>query len=124
MTAIEAATFYVEMGFHPVPIPTREKAPVLDGWQTLRLTAGDLRRYFNGAPQNIGLLLGDEYGSTDVDLDCPEALAVAAEFLPETRMIFGRQSSQRSHHFYRMDPPAKSKRYMDPVNKEVIVELR
>src|SRR5437016_9106164 len=102
MTALEAAGFYLEMGFHPVPIPTREKAPALNGWQTLRLTGPELPKYFNGSPLNVGLLLGDEYGSTDVDLDCPEALAVAPEFLPETRMIFGRHSSPRSHHFYRM----------------------
>ena len=50
-----------------------------------------LPEYFNGAEQNIGVLLGDPSGHTvDVDLDCPEALALAGWFLPPTGCKFGR----------------------------------
>ena len=46
-------------------------------------------QYFNGKPQNIGLRLGDKYGSADVDCDCAEAITAARDLLPETGMIFG-----------------------------------
>jgi hypothetical protein len=124
VTALEAAGFYIGRGLHPIPIPSREKAPKLDNWLALRLTAAELPRYFNGAPSNIGVILGDEYGLADVDLDCPEAITVAEEFLPETAMVFGRKSAPASHRFYRCDPPVRSKRLQDPVNKQTIVELR
>jgi hypothetical protein len=61
-------------------------------------------QYFNGAAQNIGLLLGDKFGSTDVDCDCPEAIMGARKLLPETGLIFGRRSKPFSHYLYRSDP--------------------
>jgi hypothetical protein len=82
MTPRQAAEFYVRKGMFPVPIPTREKKPVIDDWPALRLTKSDLPRYFNGKTQNIGLILGDERGTTDVDLDCPEAIAAARNLFP------------------------------------------
>ena len=42
-------------------------------------------QYFNGKPQNIGLHLGDKYGSADVDCDCPEAIVAARESAPGNR---------------------------------------
>jgi hypothetical protein len=81
-------------------------------------------KYFNGKPSNIGLILGDDYGTSDVDLDSQEAIAVAWELLPETGMVFGRKSKPASHFFYRADPPVCSKRYVDPIHKECLVELR
>ncbi len=125
MTALKAAAEYVERGFFPIPVPHREKKPVLEGWPNLRLARKSLPHYFNGTPSNIGVLLGDDYGTTDVDLDCPEALVAAAELLPPTGMIFGRRSKPRSHHFYRCDPPVRAKRYSDPLDKKsCLVELR
>ena len=124
MTTLEAASHYLERGLLPLPIPTREKKPNLDAWPSLRLTNQDLPKYFNGKPSNVGLILGDDYGTTDIDLDCSEALAAAGELLPETAMIFGRHSKPASHYFYRCDPPVRSKRFLDPLNKACIVELR
>jgi hypothetical protein len=124
VTPVAAAEFYIDRGLHPIPIPTREKAPRIDNWPTLLLTKPDLPHYFNGAPQNIGIILGDDYGTADVDLDCNEAIAAARELLPETAMVFGRQSKPASHYFYRMDPPARSKRFLDPLDKQCLVELR
>jgi len=121
---IEAAEWYAKRGLLPIPIPYREKAPKLDGWPGLRIVNGSVAQYFNGAPSNIGLILGDDFGTSDVDLDCAEALATAGALLPETAMIFGRQSKPRSHYFYRCDPPIRSKRYLDPLDKACIVELR
>jgi putative DNA primase/helicase len=121
---VDAAQNWVARGFFPIPIPFREKSPKLEGWQSLRLRADDVPRYFNGVPQNIGVLLGDDYGATDIDLDCAQALMVAGDLLPETGLIFGRQSKPRSHYFYRSDPPIRSKRYLDPIDKSCLVELR
>jgi hypothetical protein len=45
---------------------------VLSGWERLEITADGASQYFNGAAQNIRLLLGGKFGSTDVDCDCPE----------------------------------------------------
>jgi hypothetical protein len=124
MTALDSAARYLDLGLLPIPIPTREKAPKLDGWPALRLTKADLPRFFNGAPSNIGLILGDDYGTCDMDLDCAEAISAASELAPETGMVFGHASKPASHYFYRCDPPVRSKRYTDPVDKACIVEIR
>jgi hypothetical protein len=81
-------------------------------------------QYFNSHPQNIGVLLGDKTGSTDVDCDCPEAIAAARELLPETGLIFGRQSKPFSHFFYRSDPPLPTQQFKDPLDGAMLVELR
>ena len=76
MTAVEVARRYVARGWSPIPIPFREKGPGPKGWQHLRL--GDeraLTAYFNGGPQNIGVVLGAPSGGlVDVDLDSAEAV--------------------------------------------------
>ena len=74
MTPLEAAESWIDRGFLPIPIPHREKAPVLDGWQKLRLSRHDLPGYFNGAQQNIGVLLGDENGTADSTATVSKAL--------------------------------------------------
>src|ERR1039457_2016449 len=71
----------------------------------------------------MGVLLG-ERGLADVDLDCGEAIVAAASLAPDTDMIFGRQSKPASHRFYWSDPPARVKKYLDPVDKACLVELR
>jgi hypothetical protein len=118
------AADYIDRGFRPIPIGLREKSPTVPNWPSLRLTKADVPRYFNGARSNIGLILGDDHGTTDIDLDSAEAVAIADQFLPETAMVFGRKSRPASHYFYRCDPPVRSKRYSDPINKECLVELR
>jgi hypothetical protein len=123
MTPIEAAAMYVNRGFLPLPVPFRKKAPNLAGWPEFRVTAAELPRYFEGET-NIGLILGDNYGTADVDLDSQEALAAAAEILPKTAMVFGRPSKPASHYMYRSDPAVRSKRYFDPIDKTCLVELR
>ena len=72
--------------------------------------------YFNGNPQNISLHPGDKYGSTDVDCDCPEAIAAARDLLPETGLIFGRQSKPFSHSLYRSDPAVRTEQFTDPLD--------
>jgi putative DNA primase/helicase len=116
-----AAREFLRWGWVPIPVPFREKAPVLPGWQTLRLTDADVGLYFNGGPQNIGLLLG---ALADVDLDCPEALAVAPDFLPRTDRIHGRPGRPRSHYFYERAEARPGLAYEDPITRTKLVELR
>src|SRR5579863_9000787 len=108
MASTAAAERWIERGFLPIPVPSRQKGPTILGWQHLQIDVANVGNYFNGSPQNIGVLLGDDHGSADIDLDCLEALAVAPEFLPDTGMKFGRQSKPASHWFYRCDPPIRS----------------
>jgi hypothetical protein len=100
--ALQAAQAYVARGWNPLPLPFKAKKPTDDGWQNRVIGAADLPRYFNGNPQNVGVVLGPtSNGLTDVDLDCPEAIALAPYVLPRTGAIFGRQSAPASHWLYR-----------------------
>jgi hypothetical protein len=106
-TPLEIALDYIERGWSPVPIPHREKGPVIKGWQKLRITAETAPEYFNGKPQNIGVITGDASGDlVDIDLDCPEALQLAHYFLPPTA-VFGRKSTPRSHWLYKCQNPGE-----------------
>lgn len=120
---LEAARAYLRMGYQPVPVPAGQKGPVLKGWNALRLRDEDLPRYFSG-PGNIGLLLGEPSGGLiDVDLDCPEAIALADRFLPPTPAVTGRPRAPRSHRFYIADG-VTTERHRDPRAGTVIVEIR
>src|ERR1700722_582932 len=110
MTPIEAARDWLARGFLPVPVPFREKGPVEDGWQKMRLSFNDLPRYFNSQPQNIGILLGDDSGTADIDCDGMEAVAAAVEFVTPTGICFGRKSKPASHYIYRSIPRTRSRK--------------
>jgi putative DNA primase/helicase len=124
MTPVDSALAWIKRGFSPVPVPYRSKRPVLDGWQRLEITAETAQRYFKRLNQNVGVLLGDKFGSADVDCDCPEAITAARELLPETGLIFGRASKPFSHFFYRSDPPVRTRQFHDPIDHATLVELR
>ena len=127
MTATESAQALTARGFHPIPIPFREKGPQIKYWQTLRITGADVAKYFNGAPQNIGLLLGTPYGLTDVDCDCPEALRIWPSYRPPTNLIWGRKSNPASHSIYFADPPVHLLQFRDPLgngDEGMLIELR
>ena len=84
-TLLDAARAYLNHGYQPVPVPPGQKGPILIGWQRLRLTVDELPAHFNGRG-NIGLLLGaPSAGLVDVDLDCPEALELAPQYLRQRR---------------------------------------
>lgn len=103
--ALETALAYIDRGWSLVPVGYREKGPRLRGWQKLRITAETASQYFNGGKQNIGVILGPASGGlTDVDFDCPEALAIGSRFLPAgAEAIFGRASSRASHYLFMTD---------------------
>ncbi len=120
---LEAAREYVRRGWSVVPIPFKQKRPVLKEWEQLRLSQSDLDQYFD-QPANIGLILGEPSGwLVDVDLDCVEARAIAANYLPPTPAKTGRATATDSHWWY-YAAGAQTAQHRDPVTKQMIVELR
>ena len=104
----DAVSAYIDRGWSPVPImlkTAKGKGGGFAEWQRIVVTHDNLKEYFpNAQPRNIGIKLGKpSAGLTDVDLDCPEAIPLAAHFLPDTKAIFGRTGKQYSHYLYRTD---------------------
>ena len=127
---VDVAKYYIERGFSPLPVPAGANFPNRKGWTDLRIDDGNVKQYFNGKFQNVAVLMGDEQGHVDVDLDCEEARRVADAFLPSTEFIFGRKSNPASHRFYRSKPCPVRTAYEDPLRKgkdkhaAMLVELR
>jgi hypothetical protein len=128
-SSIEAARFYISRGLYPIPAPWGEKGSRTPGWQHLRIrTEAELQLHFNGMRQNVGGLLGDPPGLSDVDKDAPEARWAWAELGLETGFTFGRRSNPDSHSFFLADPPVSTRSYVDPLAREgqkaTLIELR
>lgn len=148
ISAREAARLYIKRGWKVLPIKHREKGCFVKGWQTLDVLEDQVDQFFSAGPQNIGVRLGEASGGlVDIDLDCPEAVALAKWFLPDTNAIFGRPGARASHWLY-MCPlftiqEKDTDQYVDPVKpaasvlpgpdgqipvkpaeKKVIVEIR
>src|SRR5262245_17161442 len=101
-TPAELAAEYKARGWKPVPVRVGAKHPKDEEWQ---LRDFDPQRDFP-ADFNVGVQLGKVSNwLADVDLDCPEAVALASHFLPSTSAIFGRPGKQRSHYLYVIKDP-------------------
>jgi hypothetical protein len=121
--AAAAASAYIADGFSPIPVPYRSKGPTIPEWSRLRLTDQDVELHFVD-PVNIGLLLGGpSNGLIDVDLDSPEAVALAATLLPPTGAIFGRESRRRSHYLYIVTGRLDTEQFRD-IDRSMQVEIR
>ena len=101
-SVLEVAHEYVDRGWNPIPVEARSKRPSNGrDWHLVKIDHTNVAKHFNGAPQNIGVQMGTASGGlVDVDLDCPEALALAPAILPSTDATFGRKSTPRSHWLY------------------------
>jgi hypothetical protein len=130
---LDISRAYLRRGWMPIPVPFKSKNPGFKDWQKFAVTENDLPAYFNGQPQNIGVLLGEASGGlVDVDLDCHAAVALAPIFLPHTGAIFGRDSKRRSHWLYYSS--LSTRKFRDPAleqpagksegDKAMLVELR
>src|SRR5215813_11504923 len=111
---------YDRLGWSLVVIPEGEKGPRTQNWQHRSYTRADFEN------KNVGLLLGPKSGEVvDADLDCPEALALADLYLPQTRAEFGRRSKPRSHRLYEA-PGAVFDAFRDPLGKQkpTLLEFR
>jgi hypothetical protein len=127
-TLLDHAITYADRGWHLIPVPLARKRPVISGWQKLRIARDELAHVFT-TPGNLGVLLGAPSGDlVDVDLDAPEALAVATALLPPTALRSGRPSAPNTHWFY-VAPGGKTVRFRDPLRdtgdeRAMVVELR
>jgi hypothetical protein len=118
----EAAQAYIGKGWRPIPVWPNSKKPRDKRWPEAALSANDVPGAFVGE-MNVGLALGDVSGGlVDVDLDAPEALAVADTFLMETGLEHGRPSKPRSHRWY-VSPAVKTTQFKD-TDQMMLVELR
>jgi hypothetical protein len=125
MSAPDTARAYISRGWTVVPIPAGRKGPAEEGWQHLRISLDGVAQHFS-AGCNIGGILGQAAGElVDVDLDCPEALALADQYLPPTQAIFGRRAKPKSHQLY-IAPGAAFETFADPLgaSKNMLLELR
>ncbi len=123
-TPIDHARDLLARGLSPIPVPYQSKKCTFTGWPSLRLTADDLPRYFNGTRSNIGTLLGEPAGwIVDVDIDHAAALTLADSILPTTGMEWGRASKPRSHRLYRLTRPVETRKWTS-TNAGMLVELR
>ena len=124
LTTRDAALDYIRRGFCPVPFPRGAKGPTVPGWSSWRFTKDDVPREFC-QDHNIGIRLGDDVGRLIcIDLDCPEALALAPDFLTPTPAVLGRPNRLASHWLYRVsgeDRPGRSLR--DRLTNRPVVEI-
>ncbi|QDV62630.1 bifunctional DNA primase/polymerase [Crateriforma conspicua] len=110
---------YRDRGWYCVPLKPNSKSPSRRDWTSLRLQP---EVFPEGC--NIGLILGEPSGwLVDVDLDCPEAIELADQYLPPTPAVTGRPSSPRSHRWY-VATGATTDKHTDPTDGSMIVELR
>ena len=123
--------YYLNWGWQLTPVKFRGKAPIMSKWNTHVLDYETFIAEYGNVPHNLGLILGKK--QIDIDLDRPEARALAPLLLPPTRR-FGRKTAKNSHYIYDLAPSfeekgVKSRKWSLPpsisdANKAVIVELR
>lgn len=115
---VEAALDAYRRGLTPLPIPRHSKGPTMAGWTKLRwpdptIDTGEgedavrtaFEEYTAGGSTNLGVLLGEASGDLiDVDLDHPAAQRLKSYLLPYTAAIHGRETSRKSHYWYRAKP--------------------
>ena len=112
---------YHRRGWRVVPIPAGRKGPVMRDWQHFEATGEDLPGLFGGGGENVGVIL--DHDLADVDIDCPEAVALGDLYLPATRAMFGRLSKPKSHRLYTA-PAAAYESFVDPLTGDTLLELR
>jgi hypothetical protein len=121
---LQAALDLHGRGICVLDAPYGKKDQDQDGWNDRRLSEEDIRQRFTGRRRNLAVLLGEpSNGLVDIDLDCPEAMVLADEFLPTTGWRFGRASKPDSHWLYVADPIPEYVRFKD-VDGTMLVELR
>jgi bifunctional DNA primase/polymerase-like protein/uncharacterized protein DUF3987 len=122
---LEVARSYLQRGWMPIPIPHQSKNPNRSGWQHFSVKKEDLPQFFNGKPQNVGVLLGKpSSGLTDIDLDCAESIALASFFLPSSHTVFGRISKPRSHYLYIVTGDESKTAKFEDKDGKMLLELR
>lgn len=108
------AKAYIDQGYQVVPLAPGTKACKDEAWLKIVFQPEDFE-----ANDNIGLRSVN--GLVIVDLDSPEAVALADDFLPPTDAVYGRPSKPRSKRLYRSTIP---KTIPFKLDNQMIVEIR
>lgn len=113
------------MGFRPVPLHVRSKAATRRDYVSPSYIPPSDELWASG-DFGVGVVTGPSHGGPiDIDLDCPEALALAPMFLPPTPAIFGRDSKPASHWLYSVTAGEFAHQaFIDPVERSTLVERR
>lgn len=116
---------YTRRGWRPLLLEPGSKRTFERGWSSDPPDLDTLLARLDGrADWNVGIVLGAASGNlVDIDLDCPEAVVLADQFLPPTDVVFGRPSKPRSHRLYVCNPVPPSTTYRD-VDGSVLLEVR
>ncbi|WP_196260226.1 bifunctional DNA primase/polymerase [Pelagibacterium limicola] len=126
----DAAVFYKSLGWEPIVLPAREKAPK-GKWGTVVERTDEELFFAYGAVSNVGIALGERSsGLIDIDNDWSEA-ALVGKLVFSAYPSFGRATSQNSHRFVRGVLP-KNRQYKIPpdmsdvfgADKDTVLELR
>ena len=122
-STLEWARQYHALGFAPIPVPPREKAPRIPHWQNLIIPESRLPQYFSNG-SNIGLLNGQPSNwIIDIDIDSSIALKLASNFLPATEMIHGRVSKRSSHWWYSLEEVPHTTKFQN-TEGQMLLEIR
>ena len=117
------ANFYTERGYAVVPLRRKSKKLLKRNLPRGLLRVTEIDRYFS-REINLGLRFGELSGGLiDIDLDAPEAIAIATTFLPRTDMRHGRRGKPGSHFWYQVTGAVKTERFCD-VDGTVLAEIR
>jgi len=116
-SALEAAEYYVSLGWQPIAGRPAGKIPLNKDWKTAPWKEGvELARFNENGSANIGLLLGKT--CVDVDLDTPNARRYAPLLLPPTLLL--KKDGMVTHYLYDMPvghEPIHTKQFTLPSNK-------
>ena len=117
------AKYMAAKGYHPVPLNPGSAVPAVK-WKDYEFDPDNAEKDFGGG-RGIALKLGPDL-LVDVDLDCPEAIALAPYFLQKTGFVFGRKSALASHYVYRVHKELSKKSFQVNLlgESEMLVEFR
>jgi hypothetical protein len=117
----DAAAQLILAGISVVANKPESKEPVMKGWQKRGLRLDEVPHVFQDGG-NLALLNGEPSGwLVTIDIDVPEGLKVAKEFLTET-LAGGRSGTPRAHRLY-VSPGVKTRKWTDD-DGTVLLELR
>lgn len=130
-SVVETAYQLAQHGYHTVPVIKGQKAAKDDGWQNLRLSAGQVKKKFIEEKHNVGVLTGTEVYpglyllAVDVDVDDENLIHnIKCAFDGDPPAKFG---SKGITFFASMTAPAKKRALVqvDPKTKKrkQVVEL-
>lgn len=108
------------------PLLHKSKLPLLEKWNTTTISIGEFQAY-GPFPEmhNIGLLTGKQSdGIIDIDLDHALAGSFGRLLLPETDMIFGRNSKPASHYLYKVRGSGRTRQFKHPAGGGMLAEVR